>query len=63
MTDKILALMAFLVLAGFLGILVRFVPRVDLIVVVVLCLILAGADFYLATFRRKKKQPAPENHG
>lgn len=50
MTDKLLALAALLVLAGFLGILVLWVPSVDLIIVVVLVLALAIYDFVTTTF-------------
>lgn len=42
--DKLLALIAFAVLVGFLGILLWHVPRMDLIAVVGLTLALAGWD-------------------
>ena len=50
---RILALFAFLVLAGFLGILAWEVPILDLGVVIVLTVALAGWD--LATSSGKKK--------
>ncbi|MCC2113115.1 MAG: hypothetical protein KDJ16_13860 [Hyphomicrobiales bacterium] len=54
MRDKIIAIAAFAILAGFLAILVIEVPRVDLGAVVLLTLVLAGYDF-LRTFREKAK--------
>lgn len=53
MTDKVLGVFALAVLGGFLGILVGFVPRLDLIAVVALCFGLAAADLFL-TMRRKR---------
>ncbi|SDD28052.1 hypothetical protein SAMN05421538_101274 [Paracoccus isoporae] len=44
MTDRILALMAFAVLLLFLGILVWHVPQLDLGLVVLATLLLAGTD-------------------
>ncbi|MGR3543312.1 MAG: hypothetical protein ACU0BE_03345 [Paracoccus sp. (in: a-proteobacteria)] len=44
MTDRIMALLAFVVLAAFLIILVWHVPRLDLGGVVLLTLIFAGID-------------------
>ncbi len=49
MTDKIMALAAFVVLAIFLGILVWFVPRIDLGAVVAVTLFLVAYDFWSAT--------------
>ncbi len=46
MLDRILALVAFGVLAAFLAVLIFKVPRVDLIVVVGITLALAGWDFF-----------------
>ena len=48
MTDKLLSLLAFGVLAGFLGILVWEVPRLDLGAVALITLLFAGYDFFLA---------------
>lgn len=50
--DRLLALLALLILAGFLGILVAFVPSIDLIAVVGLTLALAVFDMYRSTRRR-----------
>jgi divalent metal cation (Fe/Co/Zn/Cd) transporter len=44
--NNLLALTAFVVLVGFLGILVMHVPRLDLIGVITVTLILAGWDLY-----------------
>ena len=44
MTDRIMALLAFIVLAAFLIILIWHVPRLDLGGVVLLTLIFAGID-------------------
>ncbi|MCS0504576.1 hypothetical protein [Ancylobacter mangrovi] len=44
MTERLMALLAFLVLAGFLSILVIWVPRVDLGAWVLLTLVCAGYD-------------------
>ena len=48
MTDLIGKLAAFALLAGFLGILVWKVPRLDLGAVVAITLLLAAYDFFLA---------------
>ncbi|MGZ3218128.1 hypothetical protein [Paracoccus sp. T5] len=44
MRDKLMAILAYIVLLGFLGILVWHVPRLDLGGVVLFTLILAGVD-------------------
>jgi hypothetical protein len=44
MTDRIIALFAFVVLGAFLAILIIKVPRVDLILLVAVTLLLAGYD-------------------
>ena len=46
MTDRILALVAFAFLAAFLGILVTWVPRIDLGIVVAVTLALTAWDFF-----------------
>ena len=46
MTGRIIPLFAFLILVGFLGILVWKLWRLDLTVIVVLTLALAGWDFF-----------------
>jgi D-serine deaminase-like pyridoxal phosphate-dependent protein len=45
MLDKIIALFALLVLAGFIGVLVFKLQRMDLFVVAGITLLLAGWDF------------------
>lgn len=47
MTEIILKLLAFALLAAFLGILFIWVPRVDLGVVLAITVILAGIDFFV----------------
>ena len=44
--NKLLAVSAFLVLVGFLSVLVIHVPRLDLTAVIVFTLVLAGWDLY-----------------
>lgn len=46
MTDRLMALVAYLFLFGFLAVLAIGVPRVDLIVVILVTLGLAGWDFW-----------------
>lgn len=53
MTDKLIGVFALAMLGGFLGILVGFVPRVDLIAVVGLCFGLATVDLVLTLARKK----------
>jgi len=48
MTDRLMALLAFLILAGFLAILIWFVPRLDLGAVVAITLALVAWDFFVA---------------
>lgn len=50
MHDKIIGFFAFAVLTGFLAILVGFVTSIDLIIVIVFVLLLAGYDFYRSIF-------------
>jgi hypothetical protein len=52
MLDRLLALAAFAVLAGFLGILMWKVPHWDLIAVCAAALLMAGGDFIAAAVRR-----------
>lgn len=54
MLNKLLALIAFLVLLGFLAILAFNVPSPDLIVVVLLTIGLVAYDFVSASFRNPK---------
>jgi hypothetical protein len=48
MTDRLMALLAFLLLAGFLGVLVWKVPQLDLGAFVVITLLFVAYDFFLA---------------
>ena len=47
MTDRIMAIMAFATLAAFLGILVWYVPRLDLGTAVAATLVLVAWDFFV----------------
>ncbi len=49
MLDRLLGVLALLVLCGFLGILLWKVPRLDLTAVIAITVLLAGVDFL---FRR-----------
>lgn len=51
MLDRIIALLAFLVLAGFLGILAWYVPRLDLGLVIGATLLLAAYDLFVHEHR------------
>ncbi len=51
--DRIMSLFAFLVLAGFLGILVWFVPSLDLIAVISLTVALMGYDMLSSAWKKK----------
>lgn len=51
MIDKLIGLVAFATLAGFMGIIVWFVPEPDLAIVVFVVLAFAGYDFYSSTIR------------
>ncbi len=55
MTDRLMALLAFAVLCGFLGILIWHVQRLDLGIVVVACALFAGVDLLLSSGSKKKK--------
>lgn len=52
MSDRILAALSLALLLAFLGVLVGFVPELDLAAVVVVVGLMAGYDFYLS-LRRK----------
>lgn len=54
MIDKVIGLLALAVLVAFFGILVVFVPDVDLILVVGVVAAMAAYDFYLTLFKGKK---------
>ncbi|SER88247.1 hypothetical protein SAMN04490244_103386 [Tranquillimonas rosea] len=50
--DKLFAALAFLVLAGFLGILGWMVPRANLLAIIFLTLLLCGIDFVVSSRRK-----------
>jgi hypothetical protein len=55
--DKLFAVLALLAFAGFLGILIMFVPRPGLVAVCVISVVLCGYDFYRsATMRRRRER-------
>lgn len=58
MTDKVMALLAFAVLCAYLGILVFYVPRLDLGIVVGATLLLVGYDFMFHERRLRAKNQA-----
>lgn len=51
MRDKIIGIAAIAVLVGFMGILLGFVPHVDLSIVVGVVVLMAAYDFYLMLFK------------
>jgi hypothetical protein len=53
MLDKILGVAAILALIGFMGVLVVFVPDLDLIIVTVVVTVMAAYDFYINLFKPK----------
>ncbi len=53
MFEKVLAVVALLTLAAFVGVVVWFVPELDLAIVTIVVLGMAAFDFYLVTFRKK----------
>ena len=60
MTDKVLALVAYAVMAAFLVILLIYVPRYDLAGVVIVTLLLAGWD--TLQVMRSHQRPGHETH-
>ena len=56
--DKILATLSLLAFAGFLGVLIYFVPRPGLVAVCVVSVLLCAIDFVRSTFiRRWRERP------
>ena len=55
MTNRLVAILAFAMLAGFLGILLWYVPRIDLGVVIAITLILALVDLYRSAGERDRR--------
>lgn len=54
--DRLFAVLAFLAFAGFLGILVWYVPRPGLVVVSVASVLLCAYDFIRSTFIRRWRE-------
>jgi hypothetical protein len=54
--DRTFALLALLAFAGFLGILIWYVPRPGLIVVCVVSVLLCAYDFLRSTFIRRWRE-------
>ena len=54
MTDRLMSVLAFAVLALFLGILVLKVPRLDLGTFVLITLLFAAYDFFVMGLKRKR---------
>jgi hypothetical protein len=54
MLDKFLGFAAMATLVGFMGILVSFVTSLDLIIITVIVVVLAGSDFYYMLFRKNR---------
>jgi hypothetical protein len=53
MLDKTLGVAAIIVLIGFMGVLIVFVPDVDLILVTLVVTGMAAYDFYVTLFKPK----------
>lgn len=51
MVDKLIAALALAFLAAFIGIIVWFVPDLDLIIVSVIAVAMGAYDFYKSSFR------------
>lgn len=61
MTDKLVAPLALLALAAFLGVLAVRVPELDLLVVLVLCLLLAAVDVALTLIADRRRERPPQD--
>lgn len=53
MLDKTLGIAAIIMLIGFMGVLVIFVPDFDLILVTLVVTLMAAYDFYITLFKGK----------
>ena len=53
MLDRIIGLAAIAILIGFMGILVGFVPSIDLVIVIAVVVAMAAYDFYLSLFKSR----------
>jgi hypothetical protein len=56
MTDRLMQIAAFLVVAGFLGIVVWHVPRLDLVAAISITLAGIAYDFFLSPDGRRKRR-------
>lgn len=56
MLDRVFAVLAFLSFAGFLAILIWFVPRPGLVVVCIICVGFCGYDFLRSAYRTHVRQ-------
>jgi hypothetical protein len=54
--DRIFAAIGFFAFAGFLGILIYFVPKTGLILVCIVCIGLCGYDFIRSTYIRRWRE-------
>ena len=54
--DRLFALLAFLSFAGFLGILIWFVPKLGLVVVSLICIAMCGYDFMRSATARYRRE-------
>lgn len=53
MMDRIIGIAALALLVGFMGILIGFVPEIDLGIVLTVVVVMAGYDFYRSLFPRQ----------
>lgn len=53
MTDRILVLISLAGLIAFCGLLVAFIGRIDLTIVIVICILMAVFDLLIYSFRQK----------
>jgi hypothetical protein len=54
--DKVFAFLSLLAFAGFLAILIWFVPRPGLVLVCVVCVLLCAYDFLRSTYIRRWRE-------
>jgi len=54
--DKVFAFISFLAFAGFLGILIWFVPRPGLVIVSLICILMCGYDFWRSATARRRRE-------
>lgn len=53
MRDKIIGILAVLLMIGFMAVVIVFVPSTDLMVIIALVVVLMCYDFYLMLFKGK----------